>query len=205
MDIKALNTKLAKISLKKKIIVLVLVLLALFLIINIQIIKPKIQKANQLKTELTGLTEEYNKNKKLISNINLLKKEFEQVEKNFKEIQAQLPTKKEIPALLSKISDLANFVNVEFLLFKPLPEIGKDFYNEVPIDIQMRGNYNNIIKFFDFISKLSRIVNITNVSMNKPTLIERNVVIHTNCRATTYRFAENSEKKKDDKKKKKKK
>lgn len=205
MDIKTLNNVLDKIPIGKKIIILILVIASLFLIINIQIIKPKVQQTNQLTAELAALTEKYNKNQRLLNDIDLLEKEFNQVQKNFMEIQAQLPTKKEIPNLLTKISDLANFVNVEFLLFKPLPENKADFYNEVPIDIQMRGCYHNIVKFFDFISKLPRIVNITDVSMNKPQLIDREVVIHTNCRATTYRFAENNEEKQDDKKKKKKK
>ncbi len=78
----------------------------------------------------------------------------------------QLPTSKEIPSLLSNISQLGKDSGLEFLLFKPVGEINKDFYAEIPVEIRVKGAYNNVAIFFDKVGKLPRIVNISEVSMD---------------------------------------
>ncbi|PIQ45068.1 MAG: pilus assembly protein PilO, partial [Deltaproteobacteria bacterium CG12_big_fil_rev_8_21_14_0_65_43_10] len=47
-----------------------------------------------------------------------------------------------------------------FLLFKPMPEVKRDFYAEIPVDIKVLGKFHDIVAFFNRVSKLTRIVNI---------------------------------------------
>jgi len=85
-----------------------------------------------------------------------------------------LPDKKEIPSLLTSISEAGKEAGLEFLLFQPISEINKDFYAEIPVSIKVAGNYHNVGLFFDNVSRLFRIVNIKDIVMTlQPTGLSR--------------------------------
>jgi type IV pilus assembly protein PilO len=46
----------------------------------------------------------------------------------------------------------------------PAPE---PFYEEIPVAVSVIGNFQNILYFFDKVAKLPRIINISEISMNK--------------------------------------
>ena len=102
----------------------------------------------------------------------------------------QLPTSKEIPVLLSNISQLGKESGLEFLLFKPTAEINKDFYAEIPVEIRVRGTYHNVALFFDKVAKLPRIVNISEVAMDNAKEAFGRWDLTTSCTATTFKFVE---------------
>ncbi len=98
-----------------------------------------------------------------------------------------LPEKKDIPRLLSDISSSGKDAGLEFLLFKPLPEAPKEFFAEIPIQMNVSGPFHNVAVFFDKISKLSRIVNIKTLNM---TSVKNYSKLNTATTAVTYRFVE---------------
>ena len=102
----------------------------------------------------------------------------------------QLPTSKEIPSLLASVSDLGRDAGLEFLLFRPTPELTKEFYAEIPVEIKVKGTYSNVAVFFDKVSKLPRIVNISGVAMDAPKEVRGRWEITTSCTATTFKFLE---------------
>lgn len=107
---------------------------------------------------------------------------------------AQLPTSKEIPSLLSNISNLGKESGLEFLLFRPAPEINREFYAEIPVEIRVRGTYSNVAVFFDKVGKIPRIVNISAVAMEgAKEVMGGRWEIQTSCTATTFKFIERKE------------
>ena len=76
---------------------------------------------------------------------------------------------------------------MEFLLFKPGKEVSKGFYAEIPVNIEVEGGYHNLAMFFDKVSKLSRIVNVSNIKIQK---MKEPGMLKATCVATTYRFLE---------------
>jgi type IV pilus assembly protein PilO len=114
-------------------------------------------------------------------------KRKEEVDAQFNEALKMLPNSKEIPSLLTKVSELANDSNLDaFGGFTPKAEVSKEFYIEVPISLEVRGTYHNVAVFFDKVGHMERIMNIQNVSM-KP-VSERSTILVTTCDAITYRF-----------------
>jgi type IV pilus assembly protein PilO len=114
-------------------------------------------------------------------------KRKEEVDLQFNEALKMLPNSKEIPSLLTKVSELANDSNLEaFGGFTPKAEAEKEFYVEVPISLEVKGTYHNVAVFFDKVGHMERIMNIRNVSM-KP-VSERSTILITTCDAITYRF-----------------
>ena len=188
MDAKELNKILATTPISKKVLVLILVALVFCLIGYYYIYKPKNNKILALQPEIQRLKKTLKENLEITKGIKDIEEELEKIEGRLSQAQAQLPTDKEIPNLLIKISDLGSVVGLEFLLFQPKPEVPKDFYNEVPIDIRIKGNYHMVAQFFDMIAHLPRIVNISNIGMRSPTMVGSHVILETSCLATTFRF-----------------
>jgi type IV pilus assembly protein PilO len=104
-----------------------------------------------------------------------------------------LPETREIPELLTQISQLGLSDGLEFRLFKPEPERPADFYAEVPVSLSILGLFHDLVRFFDHLSKLSRIVNVTDIKISLTKGKVESYVLTTNCLLTTFRFLEPQE------------
>ena len=61
---------------------------------------------------------------------------------------------------------------IEIRRFLAKPVTSKDFYSEMPFDLDLDGPYYSMLNFFDRVGKLERIVNVANLSVasvRKPT------------------------------------
>ncbi|MFQ5781101.1 MAG: type 4a pilus biogenesis protein PilO, partial [Nitrospiria bacterium] len=63
-------------------------------------------------------------------------------------------------------------------------------YVEIPVNIEVAGGYHSLAVFFDKISKLSRIVNVSNIRMTSPKAERDNIVIQTSFSATAFASVE---------------
>lgn len=203
MDLRELNKTLAATPPQKKKVIFVLVIVISILFGFFYIYQPKQRKMDILNIRAGELKKTLRENLEVTKGIQDIEEELKRINLNLLHAQAQLPTEKEIPSLLAKISDLGSLVGLEFLLFQPQPEVPTEFYNEVPIDIVIKGNYHMVAQFFDLIAHLSRIVNISDINMTNPEFINKNVILKTSCIATTFRFIPKKAKTGENKKKKK--
>ena len=117
-----------------------------------------------------------------------LQKELEETTATFEESSRLLPKDKEIPKLLADISSLGTNAGLEFNAFRPQAEIPKDFYDELPIEINVNGPYHNVGFFLDQISKLDRIVSVSNIKMGTPKREGNEILLGSFCQLVTYRF-----------------
>ena len=68
------------------------------------------------------------------------------------------------------------------------------FYEEIPVNVKVTGNFQNIVLFFEKVAKLPRIVNISDISMGERKEVKgRGHVISTNCTVKTYMFVDKKE------------
>ena len=128
--------------------------------------------------------------------------EYAKIQERFHEALKLLPDKREIPNLLKSISQQGLDAKLEFRLFSPQPEKPKDFYMEIPVSMEVRGEYINVIDFFDRIGRMDRIVNVLNINMKPDKPLSTSLL--TRCTAITYRFKGEDDVKKEQQKNKKK-
>lgn len=150
--------------------------------------QPQKVKSAQLVQQKNTLTNELRKAKAKAANRGKLKAELEATETLFEETAKLLPKEKEIPSLLTNISALGRGSGLDFLTFKPGADVPKDFYSEIPVDIKVRGPYHNMGVFLDQISKLDRIVTLSNITMGGPKKEGAEMLLNSSCRLVTYRF-----------------
>jgi type IV pilus assembly protein PilO len=160
---------------------------------------PKFKELDRLNKEHVKLEDELRIAKDKARQLKKYRAQMKQAEVRFHKAKQALPEKKEIPSLLAAISQSGQDAGLEFLLFQPKPEIKKNFYAEIPVSIKVKGNYQNVALFFDKVSKLSRIVNLRNISL-VPVKKDKDIKLDTSCTAVTYKFVEAKKKAKKGKK-----
>lgn len=101
-------------------------------------------------------------------NLDAYKKQMVEMQSLFKNLLEQLPSDVQIPSLVDEISQKAAANGVRFRLLEPGKKISKGFYAELPIHLELLGDYHSLGGFVDDISKLSRIVTLHNFEISYP-------------------------------------
>lgn len=179
-----------KLPTSRKIIILGVLVLAIIGLYFYLIYWPNLELLKKKKAEMGALENQVRELRIVAANMKRFQAEAAKLREELNLAITQLPTSKEIPTLLSNISQLGKESGLEFLLFKPAPEVNKDFYSEIPVEIRVRGTYHNVALFFDKVGKLPRIVNINEVGMDNVKEVFGRWDINTACTATTFKFIE---------------
>jgi len=157
---------------------------------------PQYEKIKSLTTKLNQVEKQLVKAKKNAAELEKFQAKMQEAEAQFKLAMKALPENEEIPSLLTSISKSGQDVGLEFLLFEPKAENRKEFYAEIPVAMNIKGDYHNLAMFFDKVARLSRIVNIKGISMSR---IQDTSDLSTTCTAVTYKFVEPEPEKSDKK------
>ena len=152
---------------------------------------PKYKKIGVLQKRLKKVENELTVAKKNARQLNTYRKKMHDAEEQFKIVMRALPEKEEIPTLLTGISKAGKDSGLNFVLFQPKPEVEKEFYAEIPVSIEVNGDYHGVATFFESVAELNRIVNIRGITMSPEKDSE---TLNTVCTAVTYKFIEATKK-----------
>ncbi|RMD70077.1 MAG: pilus assembly protein PilO [Gammaproteobacteria bacterium] len=122
---------------------------------------------------------------KKAANLEAYRRQMKEIQEAFGVLLRQLPNKTEVADLLVDISETGLANGLEFDLFKPLPEVQKDFYAELPIQIKVRGNYHQFGHFVSDVANLPRIVTLHDFDITPA-----QGPLTMDIRAKTYRYLE---------------
>jgi len=85
------------------------------------------------------------------------------------EIQRTIvPDEKEAPAFMHLMQDTASSAGIEIRRYTARPVAAREFYTEVPYEMDIDGSYYSVVNFFERVSKLQRIINIGSLQMAVP-------------------------------------
>jgi len=113
-------------------------------------------------------------------------REVQALEARLETLKRILPPEKEMPDLMRRIQYLAAQSSLNITKFNPAAVAQKEFFQEVPVTLDLQGTYHNLGAFLDRVSRMSRLVNVGNVKIKaqaKPTI---NNTIAATAVATTY-------------------
>jgi type IV pilus assembly protein PilO len=113
-------------------------------------------------------------------------REVQALEARLETLKRILPPEKEMPDLMRRVQYLAAQSSLQIKKFNPAPPVQKDFYQEIPVNLDLEGTYHNLGAFLDRISRMSRLVNMGTIQIKaqqKPTI--SNTIV-TSAVATTY-------------------
>ena len=74
-----------------------------------------------------------------------------------------VPDDKEVDNFIKALDAEALKTGIEIRRYTAKPVSSREFYTEVPFDMEIDGPYYSVLNFFDRVAKLERIVNVSNV------------------------------------------
>lgn len=77
--------------------------------------------------------------------------------------QRIVPDEKEVDGFMKMLDAEAIKAGIEIRRYTALPASSKEYYTEVPFEIELDGPYYSMLTFFDEVAKLERIVNVSNL------------------------------------------
>jgi type IV pilus assembly protein PilO len=136
-------------------VALVVMVLSYFFLIDAQVTNLEVAQQKELELRV----DYQNKYVKAI-NLELYQQQMQEMEKTFSTLLKQLPATHETPGMLDDITFAGTSVGLTFVRINWMPEIEKEFYTELPIQIEVIGDYHQIGNFVSEIAKLPRIVSL---------------------------------------------
>lgn len=129
------------------------------------VIADELEQRSRAQNEEQTLRETYLNKKLLALNIDLYRKQMEEMQQTFGSLLRQLPNTTEVPDLLVDITQAGLGRGLEFSLFRPEKEQPRDFYAELPISLQVTGSYHELAQFVSDVAALPRIVTFGDISI----------------------------------------
>ena len=99
-----------------------------------------------------------------------------------------LPTDADMDAFLDNLNSIAELSGLTIQSTTPEPEQPQEgFYARLPVQLAMRGRYFQLAKFLFNIARVDRIINMQNIVLTNPTVVDSEVVLEARVLATTFR------------------
>ena len=116
--------------------------------------------------------------------------ELADIGNSFGSLLEQLPNQAEIGDILVDVNKAAQSRGLVVELFRPAPEVRKDFYAEKPIAMKLTGTYHDIATFAGDVAQVPRIVTLNDIDLTSDAS-GRTMTINTT--AKTFRYLDDSE------------
>ncbi len=151
-------------------------------------IDPMQTQITQRQGELRALEDELIQKQSIANNLAQFKHEKEILERRLAQALTELPNEANIDELIRSLSEIGTKSGLTINSIDPQAEQRQSFYASIPIVMAVTGNYHEIGVFLDSLSKLARIVNVTNIKMAGARFTNEKLVVSSTYVATTFRF-----------------
>ena len=138
------------------------------LVVGFLVLKPMYDenatKATALKArlaEIQQLEPLEKKERDLDTNIEQLKQQLERQ-------RTVVPDDKQADQFIHVLQAQASAAGIEIRRYTAKPVSTRDYYSEVPFEIDLDGTYAGLLSFFERVARLERIINIGNLQMANP-------------------------------------
>ena len=120
----------------------------------------------------------------LASNLEEYRAQTFEMEESFTELLQQLPSATEVPGLVDDVTDTGEGSGLDIFNIVLEPEVFQEFYIELPIDIDVIGDYHDFGTFVSGLASLDRIVTLHDFTIKARTdsYLDMSIV------AKTYRY-----------------
>ncbi|CCK77814.1 Type 4 pilus biogenesis protein [Oleispira antarctica RB-8] len=128
-------------------------------------LEPMSEKLTREIKQETQLKKDFENKAFQVANLNEYKAQMVEMEQSFESILKQLPRDSEVPGLIDDISLAALNNGLDLKMISPKKQISTEFYNELPIEIEVEGDYHELGAYVSSVASLSRIVTLHDFSI----------------------------------------
>jgi type IV pilus assembly protein PilO len=120
-----------------------------------------LEEREHLRTELTQLEPDVAQGKSVESRLSRFKSDLARLDQRFEILRSILLPPEETAVVLRAVQQMATASSLKITRFTPQPFVPRGFYSDWPIIMEVEGNYHALGLFFEKVSRLPRIINIT--------------------------------------------
>jgi len=180
--------QLNKVPLPQKLAVLAALVAGLTAANYFLVVQPMFDDIARKQQDLRKLEDDLIQKQQIANNLGQFKHDKEVLERKLAQALTELPNETNMGELISSISEIGNKSQLVINNIAPQGEQPQGFYASIPVVMSVTGSYHEIGVFLDSLSKLARIVNVTNIKMSGPRLVNEKLVVSASYVATTFRF-----------------
>ncbi|MBF7073775.1 type 4a pilus biogenesis protein PilO [Glaciecola sp. MH2013] len=148
------------------------------------IISSKLPQLDSAKNKESELRNVFESKYRIAVNLNAYEEQLVRIEKDFSSMLKTLPTSNETPGLLDDITFVGTDAGLSFKLLNWQQEDPKEFYTELPIQLEVAGNYHEFGQFASNVANLPRIVTLHDFD-----IVNNRGELSLKMQARTYRSA----------------
>lgn len=152
------------------------------------LVSDKITQLDQVAAEEVKLKQSYKSKYHVAANLDLFRAQMLEAEDIFATQLRSLPNSHETPGLLDDITYIGTISGLNFVKLEWQPEISKEIYIELPIDIEVNGSYHSFGSFVSKIAGLPRIVTLHDFQIG--IMQTSKDTLNLKLEAKTYRYQE---------------
>jgi len=184
----AININIKNLPPYAKIIISILPAVILSVIIIVLLILPKQKEIKELNAKIDAQNNEIAASEAKVAKLDILKKENERLVNRINELKEQLPEEKEISSLLKQVSDLGIAAGLTIKAWRPGQKTThpSGIVYEIPVSVEVEGTYHNLGYFLSSLTRLNRIVNISNMRLGSPKLVKNENLLSASFKASTF-------------------
>jgi type IV pilus assembly protein PilO len=138
-------------------------------------------------SQKVSLEKKLNEAKDLQARFLALREELEQRKVVDQQNLRVLPPDAEIASMLQELNRIAEISGLTIDMVEPRAEKSDKFYYKIPVNLQLRGRYHQLAKFFYNVSRLQRAINMENITISEPKSQGEEMVLRVSVLATTFR------------------
>jgi type IV pilus assembly protein PilO len=177
-----------KLPLAQKIGVLVFIVGGITAANYFLLVQPEYEQVQRQEGVLRTLEDELTQKQAIANNLAQFKHEKDILERRLQQALTELPNEANIDELIRSLAEIGQKAGLIINDITPQAEQKQSFYASIPIVMAVTGTYHEIGVFLDALSKLARIVNVTNIKMGTPKMQGDKLVVAASYVATTFRF-----------------
>jgi len=129
-------------------------------------IKSKMDQNDAAQASLTQLQDENKKLREYQPKLDELNRQMASLQQQLAIQQKIVPDQKEADKFMHLMQDTAQSAGVEIRRYTANGLNTKEFYTEVPFEMDVDGQYYSVLNFFERVNKLERIINISNLKLS---------------------------------------
>ncbi|MDO6567838.1 type 4a pilus biogenesis protein PilO [Alteromonas sp. 1_MG-2023] len=131
------------------------------------VINPKLPILDAVQLKEQELKLQYEAKYRIAVNKEAYRDQLARLEDDFSSMLKSLPTSNETPGLLDDITYVGTSSGLTFKLLNWQQEVPKEFYTELPIEIEVSGGYHHFGEFMSKVAGLPRIVTLHDFDIAK--------------------------------------
>lgn len=171
-----------------KAMIVILPALVIVIAVVVMVILPKNREIQTIEGKIQVQENEIAKSQAKAEKLPELIAKNQWLRKRLNELKEQLPEEKEVSDLLKQVSDLGLASGLRILLWKPEQKKthSSGIVYEIPVKVELSGSYHSLGNFFSSLTRLNRIVNISDIKLSDPKQMKDNAVLKVSFTATTF-------------------